>query len=90
MFQIPQTAAVAVDNPLKDVGFSLFDAKIVVFLVYCISVGFCFGALTLQFLWVILKNSVTRLGDLLHFGKLFKACGNNYFGRIAHIFRQFL
>ena len=23
-------------------------------------------------------NSVTRLGDLLHFGQLYKACGNNY------------
>ena len=22
-------------------------------------------------------GSVTRLGDLLHFGQLFKACGNN-------------
>ena len=26
-----------------------------------------------------LPTSVTRLGDLLHFGQLFKACGNNYF-----------
>ena len=34
--------------------------------------------------------SVTRLGDLLHFGQLFKACGNNYFTQIAHIIRQFL
>ena len=24
------------------------------------------------------ESSVTRLGDLLHFGQLFKACGNNY------------
>ena len=29
--------------------------------------------------------SVTRLGDLLHFEQLFKACGNNYFTQIAHI-----
>ena len=35
-------------------------------------------------------TSATRLGDLLHFGQLFKACGNNYFARIAHIYRQFL
>ena len=35
-------------------------------------------------------GSVTRLGDLLHFRQLFKACGNNYFAQIAHIFRQFL
>ena len=33
--------------------------------------------------------SVTRLGDLLHFGQLFKACGNNYFFQIDHIFMQF-
>ena len=30
-------------------------------------------------------TSVTRLGDLLHFGQLFKACGNNYFALIVHI-----
>ena len=48
--QIPQSAVVNVENPLKEVGFSLIDAKIIVFLLYCISVGFCFGALTLQFL----------------------------------------
>ena len=29
--------------------------------------------------------SVTRLGVLLHFGQLFKDCGNNYFAQIAHI-----
>ena len=34
--------------------------------------------------------SVTSVGDLLHFGQLFKACGSNYFAQIAHIFRQFL
>ena len=33
--------------------------------------------------------SVTRLGNLLHFGQLFKAYGNNYFVQIAHISRQF-
>ena len=35
-------------------------------------------------------DSVTRLGNLLDFGQLFKACGDNYFAKIAHIFRQFL
>ena len=35
-------------------------------------------------------TSVTRLGDLLHFGQLFKACGNNYFAQIVHIFKDFL
>ena len=34
--------------------------------------------------------SVTRLGDILHFGQPFKAGVNNYFTRIAHIVRQFL
>ena len=33
--------------------------------------------------------SVTRLGDLLNFGQLFKACGNNQFAQIYHILRQF-
>ena len=29
--------------------------------------------------------SVTRLGNLLYFGQLFKVCGNNYFAQITHI-----
>ena len=29
------------------------------------------------------KSSVARLGDLLHFGQFFKACGNNYIAQIA-------
>ena len=29
------------------------------------------------------------LGDFLNFWQLFKACGNNYFAQIAHIFREF-
>ena len=36
-----------------------------------------------------LSTSVTGLGGLLHFGLLFKACGNNFFAQIAQIFRQF-
>ena len=36
------------------------------------------------------KNSVTRLGDLLDFGQLFKAFGNNKFAQISHILRQLL
>ena len=28
---------------------------------------------------------MTRLGDLLHFGQLFKASGSNYFAQIAHV-----
>ena len=38
---------------------------------------------------ISLINSVTRLGDLLDFGQLFKAFGNNYFAQISHIHRQF-
>ena len=34
--------------------------------------------------------SVTRLGNLLHFGQPFKAGGNNCFTQIANIVRQFL
>ena len=33
--------------------------------------------------------SVTRLGDFLDFGQLFKAFGNNKFGQIFHILRHF-
>ena len=35
-------------------------------------------------------TSVTRLGDLLDFGQVFKAFGNNKFAQISHILRQFL
>ena len=37
-----------------------------------------------------LLTSVTRLGDLLNFGQLFKAICNNQFAQISHILRQFL
>ena len=33
---------------------------------------------------------MTRLGNILYFGQLFEAFGNNYFAQIAHIFRQIL
>ena len=36
------------------------------------------------------KASVTRLGELLDFGQLFKAFVNNYFAQISHILRHFL
>ena len=32
---------------------------------------------------------MTSLGDLLHFGQLFKAFGNNYFAQIVHILGNF-
>ena len=35
-------------------------------------------------------TSVTRFGDLLYFGQLFKAFGSNKFAQISHILRQFL
>ena len=34
--------------------------------------------------------SVTRFGDLLDFGHVFKAIGNNKFAQISHILCQFL
>ena len=37
-----------------------------------------------------LSGSVTRFGDLLNFGQVFKAFGNNYFAQISHILWQFL
>ena len=39
---------------------------------------------------LVLLSSVTRLGDLLDFGQLFKPFGNNKFAQISHILRQFL
>ena len=36
-----------------------------------------------------IKECVTRLGNFLHFGQLFKACGNNYFSQITHISGNF-
>ena len=35
-------------------------------------------------------TSVTRFDDLLNFGQVFKAFGNNYFAQISHILWQFL
>ena len=40
--------------------------------------------------FVNIAISVTRLGDLLGFGQLFKAFGYNYFAQISHILRHFL
>ena len=37
-----------------------------------------------------IKSSVTRCCNLLDFGQLFKAFGNNYFAQISHILKQFL
>ena len=36
------------------------------------------------------RCSVTRLGDVLDFGQIFRAFCNNYFAQISHILRQFL
>ena len=38
---------------------------------------------------VIMDRQCVRLGDLLHFGQLFKASGNIYFARIAPISGNF-
>ena len=40
----------------------------------------------LQIVKNLIKLSVTRLGDLLVFGQLFKAFGNNKFAQISHTF----
>ena len=32
---------------------------------------------------------MTILGNLLHFGQLFKVCGNNYLAQIGHILCNF-
>ena len=39
--------------------------------------------------YIDVGSSVTRFGDLLHFGQLFKAFGNNYFAWIAYILSDF-
>ena len=38
----------------------------------------------------LIPFSVARLEDLVHFGQLFKADGNNYFAQIDHILGNFL
>ena len=58
------------------------------FLTYKISLSHIYTHTSL--LRLSLSHSVTRLGDLLLFRQLFKACGNNQFAQFAHIFRQFL
>ena len=40
----------------------------------------------LQIVKILIKLSVTRLGDLLVFGQLFKAFGNNKSAQISHTF----
>ena len=37
-----------------------------------------------------LNTSVTRLGDFLDFGQIFKAFGNNKIAQIFHILKDFL
>ena len=51
--------------------------------------NFC-GSFLKQHLRVLPLFSVTRLGDLLLFGQLFKGGDNNYIAQIDHLFRQFL
>ena len=35
------------------------------------------------------SDNVTRLDDLLHFGQLFQASGNNFYAQITHILGNF-
>ena len=48
--------------------------------------GRCFTTNTMM----MSSASEARVEDLLDFGQLFKAFGNNYFAQISHILRQFL
>ena len=55
---------------------------------YCVTTsahGLCTCLLAEDDEW--LKASVTRLGDLLDFGQIFKALGNKYLAQILHILR---
>ena len=60
-----------------------------------VTLNLCHTIINFFDLWMTListfsvPSSVTRLGDLLHFGQLFKASSNNYFAKIAHIFGNF-
>ena len=40
--------------------------------------------------YVIIKQCDHRLGNLLDFGQLFKAFGNNYFAQISQILKYFV
>ena len=45
---------------------------------------------TIKLPTLLVGSSVTRFGDFLEFGQLFKAFSNNYFALILHILSQFL
>ena len=45
---------------------------------------------TVTTLIVFIPIRVTRFGDLLDFGQVFEAFGNNKFAQISHILWQFL
>ena len=38
---------------------------------------------------VVISTSVTRLGDLMHLGQLFKTCGNNYLPKLLTFLDNF-
>ena len=48
------------------------------------------GSEAKYFLTISIRISVTRSDDLLDFGQLLQAFGNNLFVQISHIFREFL
>ena len=58
--------------------------------------GFLIASYFIQNFYVMLSlmpfvlSCVTRLGNLLDFGQLFKAFCNNYFAQMSHILGQFL
>ena len=48
------------------------------------------GSEAKYFLTISIRISVTRSDDLLDFGQLLQAFGNNLFVQISHILREFL
>lgn len=48
--QIPESSNVSTQNPLRDVGRLLINVRVIVFILYCTSVGLCYGAIQLVFL----------------------------------------
>ena len=60
--------------------FERKNCSSLIFGLFCTLFGYCLSSI-----W----SSVTRLGDLLDFGQLYKAFGNNKFAQISHILRNF-
>ena len=42
------------------------------------------------FVFCVTSIQCDKIGQIIAIWQLFRACGNNYFAQIGHIFRQFL